>query len=420
MFYISNSGLIEAGALSLLGASVKDADKIGKFGSGFKYAIATLIRHGVELEIYSGHHKFTIETRPEVFRDKTFDVIWIDGERTSITTDTGREWHIRDAIREIYSNAMDEGDPNFYESTSPDLSLTTTVVGIGDHPELREMIDNWEMYFCDMVQEIHKNSRGRILRQPTTNFFRRGVWICEDRETVGHFSYDFDEIDLPESRRISSHSTSYTHYALLSACKDVDVFEELLMKSSPEAAEWHAMNYWDMRSCRGGTALLAAFERHYDFIGLSKFQSRISVPQGKRVKWCEGNVYSVLSKVGAPDAAEAVNFDENYSIVPWPIGYRSRAEAAIAVLAEVGVDLRPFKLAYADYTGDNPPIAFALMKNKTCVLTHRAFEVNPDMLTKALVEEWTHLEHGVRDHTVEQQHVYLNLIVNLIKERKNG
>ena len=42
---IRNAGEIEPGALSLMGASTKDSEEhIGKFGSGFKYAIATLLR----------------------------------------------------------------------------------------------------------------------------------------------------------------------------------------------------------------------------------------------------------------------------------------------------------------------------------------------------------------------------------------
>ena len=71
---ISNKTEIDVRAFSLLGACTKRGDntKIGYFGSGLKYAIATLVRMKIPFEVYSGLNKITIETKPEDFRGQIF------------------------------------------------------------------------------------------------------------------------------------------------------------------------------------------------------------------------------------------------------------------------------------------------------------------------------------------------------------
>ena len=56
---ITNKGEMQQEAMTLLGASTKRGDdtKIGFFGSGLKYALAVMIREGIEFHIYSGSAK---------------------------------------------------------------------------------------------------------------------------------------------------------------------------------------------------------------------------------------------------------------------------------------------------------------------------------------------------------------------------
>lgn len=413
---LSNQGLIEAGALSLMGASVKDGSAIGKFGSGFKYALATLIRNGIEVRIFSGLSEIRLETRKETFRATEFDVLWIDGERTSITTQTGREWAVRDAIREIWSNAIDEGQASVIKECSPSPKADRTTVSIAFTPDIQAMYENWELYFCHSVPALHANGCGRILSQPVPNYFRRGIWICEDREEPPLFSYDFRDIELPESRKIKSHSTSYEVYNILSDCGDKKIFENILTKIDAECMEWFALAYWGLGRA-GQMALEAAFLERWDYFGNLRFKDRITT-SGQRILWVSDRRAETLHKLGFKNIADETDFSETFTVRPWPIGYRERLTQPLATLAAVGVDLSPFKIEYIDFHGDtDSPIALA--HKGRCLLTAKAFEVHPHMLMKALVEEWTHLEHKVADRTVAQQHVYLDLIVSLIERNKS-
>jgi hypothetical protein len=414
---IHNLGEIENGALSLLGASTKEGDQIGKFGSGFKYALAVLLRNGIRTRIFSGQREIPLEVRMERFRDKAFGVIWIDGQRTSLTTSTGPDWAARDAVREIWSNALDEGGEMRGVSDEVIPAPGTTTVAIEINPEIQTMIDNWSMYFVHDEVPVWRGYRGRIIKQQVANYYRRGVSICEDRERTGIFSYDFSDIELPESRKIKTGATTYWVSYLLEACDDVQVFDTILRTRVPDRMEWQAMHVYNLDfGSSGAKTLQKAFRKEWEFVGDEKNRDQISkLASGKKVYWASGIIHSVLARL-LPRIENEVNFNDTYTILPWPIGYRERLTPVLDKLKKVGVDLSRFDLKFVEFKEPTGAIALADMKAKSCLLTATAFESAPELLMMALVEEWTHLEHGAVDCTVGQQHVYLKLIANLINK----
>src|SRR5207302_1267275 len=102
---------VPVNAFKLLGASNKrgDSAKIGYFGTGLKYAIAVMLRQGIEFKVFSGTKEIKIGQRNTKFLDSTVAVMTVNGEKTSITLDAGIDWQPWFAIREIYSNSIDEG-----------------------------------------------------------------------------------------------------------------------------------------------------------------------------------------------------------------------------------------------------------------------------------------------------------------------
>lgn len=418
MFCISNRGEVETGALALLGASTKDGDQIGKFGSGLKYALATLLRKGIAFRIFSGTREIIIGTEREDFRDQSFEVMTIDGKRTSITTRTGVEWTVADAFREIWSNAVDEGEPRRGFALQPTAGRTTIML---EEKPFKTIIENWTTYFVTDVKAVFSCHAGRILNQSLTNFFRRGVWICEDRNNVPIFSYDFHDIRLPESRKINSWSCIYKIVELLQECNNPYVFEKLFANASPKYAEWNALDQYGLtKNSVGHKAALEGFHRKYDFWCEEKMKEFIPPHNynSKRVLWVKSlnNAFRLLD---LPHLAENLQIDERYEPKSWPIGYRERVDEILAIIEPLGISYSNFEIIYAEPRDlFETALAIADMKTKRCVLFPGAFESTPQMLTKALVEEWTHLAHGVTDGSVAQQHVYLDLIVKLIERRK--
>lgn len=205
-----NDGEIEKGALTLLGASTKreDQNKIGMFGSGNKYALAYLIRNGYDVLIYSGEKTIEIGTKTERLSGQVFDVITVDGEKTSITTTTGPQWTLWQAIRELYSNAIDEGGADMYFGPEADLKPTagkTTIVV--SHPDSHQLQKFWieqDRYFAwQRTDKIEENEDGTIYRQPSKTVYRRGIRCIEDMQGKLFLrDYDLPRVSINEERLV--------------------------------------------------------------------------------------------------------------------------------------------------------------------------------------------------------------------------
>lgn len=114
MLRFTNSSPFDLECLMHFGASVKNGQNpIGKYGSGLKFAIATLMRNSVEFRMTIDGEEAYFFSKTKAIRGKEFDVIFVScmGEEIElpITTQAGPEWGIWQAVREIYANCLDEG-----------------------------------------------------------------------------------------------------------------------------------------------------------------------------------------------------------------------------------------------------------------------------------------------------------------------
>lgn len=203
---ISNKGLIDIEALTLLGASSKrnDSSKIGMFGSGNKYAMAYLLRNNYDLKIFSGKDEIVIGFIEKKLRDQEFKVITINNEQTSITTEFGKDWTLWQSIRELYCNAKDEGDYSieFVNSIIPEEN--TTSFYIKSRSEITEFIGSFDDYFSDNKEVLFECEFGKILSKSgdKLGLFRKGV-RCYNPETTSVYDYDLPNITINESRLVN-------------------------------------------------------------------------------------------------------------------------------------------------------------------------------------------------------------------------
>jgi len=205
---ISNKGEVDPLAFTLVGASTKrnDENKIGMFGSGNKYAIAHLFRNNYDFHVFSGDKQITFELKPVTLHDETFNVVVVDGKETSITTNMGTHWTLWQAIRELYSNAVDEGliDFDVVEHISfEESNAGCTVVFIELKPDLQDIWENIGDYFAINKELVFECSIGRIYKKhsPSTCVYRKGI-RCFDTTKPSIFDYDFNDIAISETRII--------------------------------------------------------------------------------------------------------------------------------------------------------------------------------------------------------------------------
>ena len=144
----SNKGEVEINAFKLLGASTKRGQngKIGFFGTGLKYAIALMLREDIKFKVYVGTKEVKLGVRKTAFGGTKVGVITVNGEKTSMTTDAGIDWKPWFAIREIYSNALDEGGAMELSDTfNPEAGKTKIYVEMSE--KLGDVSSNWQSYF---------------------------------------------------------------------------------------------------------------------------------------------------------------------------------------------------------------------------------------------------------------------------------
>jgi hypothetical protein len=221
---IENRGEIEHGAFTLMGASTKRADghSIGMFGTGAKYAIAVLMKEHIDVVVASGELKFRFETRPASLRGQEFrQLVLVHGrvrEPLSFTTDMGLHWGVDEALRELVSNAYDEGEDGNKDTearvyVSKGIERITpdgfTRVFIEYTPAVESWAERFNEWFTfkrrvleEGEQPSWKGGKWKVFERQGkgTRVYRRGVKVFEDRDMHSAFDYQIDSLEVREDR----------------------------------------------------------------------------------------------------------------------------------------------------------------------------------------------------------------------------
>lgn len=205
---IENAGEADPLSFHLLGASSKrdDASKIGFFGSGNKYALAVLLRKNIKFRIFSGKQEIKFGVEKLDFRGNKYNVITIDGQRTSLTTDMGPTWEDWFVIREFYCNAVDEGEARITVTNEIDPNAGKTTIFIEKTEELGKFFSNVNRYLLVNPQYKEKIDTEyglvSILEKFDDEFicYRKGIRVYPENKMNSLYRYDFDRIQINESR----------------------------------------------------------------------------------------------------------------------------------------------------------------------------------------------------------------------------
>ena len=236
----NNADKVSRISLEKLGFSTKrnDANTIGQFGSGIKYAPIAAIRNNLEW-FFTGHDDsgpFTLEYISQ--KEDGIDCIaYKYGDyikSSSFTLEAGiLSWEDSfQILREPIANAIDgskmtsDGWYNVFVvtiDTEDEESLKkmqpregTFSVWITASPELMDIIKNYDLYFSNNRDPILDNSYGKLFKKIDSNarFYCHGVLIKEDKEHSSVYDYQFNNIPLNEERTIKSMydlETKVTH-----------------------------------------------------------------------------------------------------------------------------------------------------------------------------------------------------------------
>lgn len=211
-YLIQNAGEIDVNALRLLGASTKDETQIGYFGTGLKYAVASALRLGVKLKVFSGETEIKITARKTKLREVEFQEIYVNGKSTGLTTQLGKDWQPWYILRELYCNALDEPEA-MTQFTSDEFiqgKIGYTRIYLEMTEVMNEIANNQNRYFTanrEAVLEWPFGIKAQLFH-PIENrklkVYRKGILVYERDSRTSLYDYNFDVLSINEARESTS------------------------------------------------------------------------------------------------------------------------------------------------------------------------------------------------------------------------
>ena len=422
---IESKGIIDPQAFILLGASTKRADnsKIGFFGSGLKYSIAYLLRNGIPFKVFADYKEIIFETTPTPFRDNSFDVISINGEKTSMTTEMGLDWEAWFVVREIYCNALDEGESSITVIDEKECVPVEdkTVFYIECNKEFDKIIDNWDLYFSENRKDIvyYDNECNQIYAGGDQYIvYRKGIRCHYAENQKCSFNYDMSWVVINESRTIKDDwDFKWKLRTYLQKCTDKKVITHLY-NTICETMERYIS--WDTG--------VHSFSDEW----LTCLNGKILVPNENAGYWAEEVKYSPNDFLRLPSnliEGLKARFLDEVKVIGDVSGLSNRGDMRVyetlnrkqeALLN----DARTF-LASADYlikyeikvVDFVQPERLGQAKDNTILLSHKLFEMGRKELVSCIIEEQEHLITDFADETRAFQNHFIRKYVTALEDK---
>ena len=417
---IKNKGLIQPEALHLMGGTTKtnDSSKIGQFGSGNKYALAYLIRNGYDVKIFSGLDEIVIEKKPVTFRDNDFEVLYINGEKTSITTKMGKDWEFWQSIREVFCNAIDEGEHamDFVSNITPAEDETHFYISMSK--DVSSFVNNFDNYFAYSKKVLFESKYGKILVKSgdTCNIYRKGI-RCFNTNKISVFDYDLNNIEIDENRLVKySWNVDEKIWKLIFSCDNEEIIFSILNNCSNKdyiescISDYSSIDASDIsetfKKCLKKSKLAPI-----GFAGLlnpDEVMNHIIVPT---------KIFSAVRGVITDDnvgdkfktTRKGAFYRELEEVTQLQMAYLKQAEY---FFKETGFEI-PYEIKIALFDDKN---VLGAAHNNTIYISDICMEKGINEICNTILEEYIHLKYSVSDETRAFQTSVITEFISYMKK----
>lgn len=397
MIRFHNSGEVEIEALTTFGVSVKDSDNpIGFFGTGFKYALATILRGGGTVDLWRGEQHFSFETHTENIRGENFDIIHMlrhkpeqtDGRSGTLlslgfTTQLGKNWKPWMAYRELFCNAKDEGggvEKLGFTSWKP--GETNIFV---EWDEFDEVFAEHSKYFIpDNRKPIFKTSEVEVFSGNSQSIFYRGVRVRELVKPT-YFTYNLlRDQELTEDRTLAHNPISPIRNCWGLHCKDEKLLTQALTATN---------NYYE-----GDVDFNCSWIPVSDF-----FLEAVNKLNAARTTGLNETAVRRLYSDRIPDDPEEVELD---------FVDKGRLAKAIAFCGKLGYPVDSYPIVPTAHLGFGT-LAQADRKTMKIYLSQQVFNQGTKLVAQALLEEYLHLARDLDDESRAMQTYLFEKVISL-------
>lgn len=377
MIVFENQGLIDVAAITTMGVSVKAEGAIGYFGTGLKFAIATVLREGGEVTIWRGSEKLEFGKAETMIRGEAFELVTMNGEALGFTTQLGRDWKPWMAFREFATNCRDEGGTSFKPGHAPPGCFSAkdghTVIMV-------EGLDAvWDQRGTILLQSepLAENEVMEVHPGVSRYVFYRGVRIFEPPLPLA-FTYNLlEHLDLTEDRTARSWYLVETQLERGIARLGDKAILRRILTAGPLFME-HNM---DVHAYGTPQQVFLEMARELTLGGAAE--------------------HTLNPKVAERTRAEAAKSMEPGTSVQLTDPQQRMLERAQDMLAGGGFNVREFPTVICQTLG---PGIHGLALDGKIYVSLLPFQKGTREVAATLLEEFSHLKSGHGDETLQLQH----------------
>jgi hypothetical protein len=455
---IENVGVAPPEAFTLLGASTKrDSDLIGKFGSGNKHGISTLLREGLDTVVFCSQLRMTFGTKEQEMSGHMFNRVFVkfggkdeEGKQRSATEDMGYvleygedDWghDVSLALREFVSNAIDAAG---YKNVTIELvednqvrakvGTTRVFVQVNDAVErFKANLGKWFLHFSEpenLGKQILPKRNRNIGDRRVAVIYRRGVRVreFESSDTPSLYDYNLNDLPMDEARKVDDWRVkAYAGFAFRDADKTT---LSRLFQSFGEGEYWeHGFdgNYLD-HSSYDSTETVKRREKTWcdAFTAINGASAVVSTEsnqlverKGFKVVKLPQSFVRVAPKLGIKTADKVLSQDEREGreIVPTTQDVQTSLDQNWDILGLCGLTNGKNKPALKCFReimrGESSTLGF--YRDATVFINADISVGLSDQLNQTMLEELAHWVTGATDNSRDFQDFAFRLAMQLVK-----
>lgn len=384
--YFCNAEPLDLLAIEIMGLSVKTGDSaIGFFGTGLKFAIATLLRHGADVSIIINGKPHFMTFERKSMRGQDFNqviMVMPDGSRRALGfgTDLGKQWELWMAYRELHSNALDEEGTVTRELT-PALRASGTIIQVISHlfDEVYEGRD--KIFLSKTLTRLVVTESAEIIKRPNPIVYYRGVSAhLSPKPTLATYNIK-SKMTLTEDRTLA-HPWGAQTFAAQAAqqLRDEELLEKILLAEAPYWEQEFAFNHW--------------YDTSEEFLEtVKRLRRNVKLNQSALKVWLEKNPESEIEDDLALTSAQEKTMVE-----------------AFEMIRPLGIKMTRKDFSVARGLGDG---IMGVCKAGKIIIALSTFDMGTVMLAGTLAEEWWHKYEGLRDCSRGFQNFLINKLITL-------
>lgn len=377
--YFGNNGTFDVRAMLTFGVSAKENENaIGYFGTGFKYAVAIILRLGGKISIHTGGQNYAFTKSRETIRGQEFDLVKMNGTDAGFTTRLGINWQPWQAFRELYCNCKDE-----FGEVSAVMPNTDTVVAV-DCPEIFSAYQDKQRYFLDGTPDV-ESDHADIHDKHSHYIFYRGVAVM-DTGNPALFTYNIKgQLDLTEDRTVRHDFIArFRIQKALQAITDPVMMRRILTA--------------DSNTFEGGVTFDPDYETSDCFVEIAS------------------NLIKTGSNINESARRLLAKLDDKKGA--WPEANLTRVQQtmldkAISFLCKIDISATQYPVKVVESMGEG---IMGRAIDGTIYLSLLPFNMGTKQVASTLMEEWVHTRLGVKDFDYGMQNWLFDKILSMGEE----